>query len=113
MKLVRQNQYSGKRISEGKVAIYEKGNWSTICDKNWTMADAEVTCTDIGFPGAVQNTSLQRDIEEYKNILYKDYRCTGSEDYLNICPSKRSNSTSRCLHVAGLRCKDEGIYFII
>ena len=110
MKLIPQNSTSGKRVSEGKVLVFENGNWSTICGKDWTKDDADVTCKDLGFSsGAIEN--LTRNATGNETAVSKAYRCTGEEDRLINCRKIKSTCTSN--EVASVRCKNEGNLFNI
>lgn len=106
------NRTSENRISVGSVQVYENGNWKSICDNNWTKADSDVACKDIGFIGAIENLSVPYDHKEHKTLLKKDYMCTGKEDFFITCPSKHRDTTSDCPNIAAIRCKDAGICII-
>lgn len=38
---------------KGRVEIFHKGSWGTICDDNWTRNEATVVCRMLGFNRAV------------------------------------------------------------
>ena len=40
----------------GRVEIRVGDQWGTICDVFWGLADAEVSCRDLGYSGALQAT---------------------------------------------------------
>ena len=112
VKLISNAQTSAKRISVGRVEVYENGTWSAICDKKWTAAEANVTCTDLGFSGVYQELSLPLDAKETKTFLRREYRCAGKEEYLIKCnKSNEIRSTCPGKMAAGVRCKAEGILF--
>ena len=112
MKLISQKNTSKKRISEGKVKVYDNGKWSTICAKGWTKDDADVTCKDLGFSsGAIENLTTVATGNE--TAVFKAYRCTGEEEYLIKCPRSREiESTCPSNGVGSVRCKDDGNYLI-
>ena len=107
MKLTAINQTNKKRVSIGRVDVYDNGNWSIVCDRNWSVANANVTCKDLGFSGAIEPLLLPFHVKVNKTAVNYDYRCTGDEDYLIKCPrtTKRRRSCSYATHV---RCIDEG-----
>lgn len=37
------------RYVEGRVQVCEDGEWKNLCDVDWTLADAQVTCRTLNY----------------------------------------------------------------
>ncbi|WAR17670.1 DMBT1-like protein, partial [Mya arenaria] len=81
----------GPRVTEGRLEVYFRGQWGTICDRQFTSGDAEVT-------GGTYGTSSARTI-------IGNLSCHGNENDIAICPSDPWLNTS-CSHgnAVGVDC---------
>eukprot|EP00058_Branchiostoma_floridae_P016459 XP_002601947.1 hypothetical protein BRAFLDRAFT_86431 [Branchiostoma floridae] len=63
---------------EGRVEVYHKGQWGTVCDDGWGQTDAEVVCRQLGFPGAERATSSGYFGRGNGQIWLTQVGCTGT-----------------------------------
>uniref|UniRef100_A0A671VYD4 SRCR domain-containing protein n=1 Tax=Sparus aurata TaxID=8175 RepID=A0A671VYD4_SPAAU len=98
---------SGSSQCSGRVEIFYKGQWGTVCDDEWEMADADVVCRQVGCGHAVSALTNAHFGSGTGPIWLDDVECTGQES----CPrspfiDENCNSTS----VAGVVCTGKKIY---
>ncbi|KAK9978263.1 hypothetical protein ABG768_020022 [Culter alburnus] len=96
----------GDLPSSGRVEIYHDGQWGTVCDDGWELAEAQVVCRQMGFPGAISAKSGGRYGEGSGPIWLDDMNCKGSESVLSECSFKGWGVTD-CSHKedAGVVCE--------
>lgn len=77
----------------GRVEVFRKGEWGTVCDDDWDLRDAEVVCRQLGCGEAVEavtnphyNDSEPHFGQGSGPIWMNDVRCTGAELTLKNCP---------------------------
>ena len=84
-KLVATETNTSGRVFAGKVQFYaDDGKWYYLHDSDWTKADQDVLCKDIGFPEAARKTD-QHLKGENDSVVCKNYACSGKEPYLIKC----------------------------
>ncbi|XP_052762890.1 scavenger receptor cysteine-rich type 1 protein M130-like [Mya arenaria] len=98
----------GPRVTEGRLEVYFRGQWGTICDRQFTSGDAEVVCRQMNYQyfsgynvvktGGTYGTSSARTI-------IGNLSCHGNENDIAICPSDPWLNTS-CSHgnAVGVDC---------
>ncbi|XP_048008851.1 galectin-3-binding protein A [Megalobrama amblycephala] len=96
----------GDLPSSGRVEIYHDGQWGTVCDDGWDLAEAQVVCRQMGFPGAISVAPGGQYGEGSGPIWLDDMNCKGSESLLSECCFKGWGVTD-CSHKedAGVVCE--------
>ncbi|KAJ7315899.1 hypothetical protein JRQ81_002061 [Phrynocephalus forsythii] len=79
---------NGNSLNEGRVEVYFDGQWGTVCDDNWDIADASVVCRSLGFEKAEEAKSGAAYGEGSGPIVLDDVNCDGTEKYLAQCSSQ-------------------------
>ncbi|XP_067280213.1 galectin-3-binding protein A-like [Pseudorasbora parva] len=96
----------GDHPSSGRVEIYHDGQWGTVCDDGWDLAEGQVVCRQMGFLGAISVTAGGQNGEGSGPIWLDDMNCKGSESSLSEC-SFNGWGVTDCSHKedAGVICQ--------
>ncbi|VDI26090.1 Hypothetical predicted protein [Mytilus galloprovincialis] len=106
--------------NKGRLEIYYKGEWGTICDRGFDHVDAAVACRQLGFCSGKAIPAYEVDNGQ-GTIWFDKVDCSGSEHKLINC-TLSLDLTSYCYHGldVGLHCylscpaeEDEGLLRII
>ncbi|PIK47660.1 putative deleted in malignant brain tumors 1 protein-like isoform X5 [Apostichopus japonicus] len=94
---------NGRNETAGRVEIYRRGEWGTVCDDYWDISDAAVVCRQLGFPGVISAPGGASFGEGSGEIHMDDVACTGEESKLLSC---RHTAIDNCGHSedAGVVC---------
>ncbi|XP_068575120.1 galectin-3-binding protein A-like [Cebidichthys violaceus] len=99
----------GGGVADGRVEIYHDGKWGTVCDDDWDMAEAQVVCRQLRFPG-VKSVETGKDYGKASGPIWlDDLKCQGTENYLSTC-SFTSWGATDCSHKedVGVICEQSG-----
>ena len=101
-------------IGAGRVEVFYKGYWGTICDGGWDMRDAKVVCRQLGYQDVAR--TLQRgEVPSGSGLIWLvAIDCTGKEKNITSCYHNGWGINS-CSHSrdAGVECSKTGIYLLI
>ncbi|XP_015263526.1 PREDICTED: scavenger receptor cysteine-rich domain-containing group B protein [Gekko japonicus] len=77
----------GANSCQGRVEIFYKGTWGTVCDDDWGLCDASVVCKQMGCGHAVDYKTNAYFGYGTGHILLDNVNCDGSEPHLSACYS--------------------------
>ncbi|XP_032175470.1 galectin-3-binding protein [Mustela erminea] len=87
----------GNTPSEGRVEIFYRGQWGTVCDNLWDLTDASVVCRALGFTNATEALGGAAFGPGTGPVMLDEVECTGTEPSLANCTSL-GWLKSRCRH---------------
>ena len=98
---------SGPR--EGRVEIYYRGSWGTVCHDGWDINDARVVCRQLGYSSAVSAPHWARFGQGSGKIWLDVVQCQGNENHIVNC-QHRPWGTNYCSHSkdASVICSGKG-----
>ncbi|XP_042356220.1 lysyl oxidase homolog 3B [Plectropomus leopardus] len=99
-----------RKHNEGRIELFYKGEWGTICDDDFSIINAHVLCRQLGFVEATGWTHSAKYGKGQGKIWLDNVQCGGGEKSIELCRS-RGWGNSDCTHDedAGVVCKDERI----
>lgn len=76
---------NGANACQGRVEIFYKGNWGTVCDDEWELHDANVVCKQMDCGHAVAYRTNAYFGYGTGRILLDNVNCDGNEPQLSAC----------------------------
>ncbi|XP_069771631.1 scavenger receptor cysteine-rich type 1 protein M130-like [Narcine bancroftii] len=98
----------GKNRCSGIVEVPHAGQWWTLCDAHFSLADASVICYQLHCGAIIGTPGVAQFGEGSSPIWKKSYRCRGNESRIADCPFSLSDEV-RCSfgNISGVVCSDE------
>uniref|UniRef100_A0A3B5RAU8 SRCR domain-containing protein n=1 Tax=Xiphophorus maculatus TaxID=8083 RepID=A0A3B5RAU8_XIPMA len=93
----------------GRLEVKTDQSWSSVCEKDFDLQDAEVVCREIGCgPPSVHQGALYGEAEA--PVGSREFLCEGSESALLNCSSRKSSGRNSCSpgQAVGLTCSGRG-----
>jgi deleted-in-malignant-brain-tumors protein 1 len=98
----------GPSPDEGRVEVYQNGQWGTVCDDRWSIVESGVVCRQLGYSRAKHFYRLAYYGRGSGAVLMDDVRCAGNEVTLESC-EHLGPGQGDCSHKedVGVHCTDD------
>lgn len=98
----------GKDGCSGRVEVWHRGSWGTVCDDSWDMQDAEVACRQLGCGPALSALAEAAFGEGTGPIWLEQVECRGTEPSLQDCWARTAGGGAcRRKEDAAVNCSGE------
>ncbi|XP_055954988.1 uncharacterized protein LOC126811866 isoform X2 [Patella vulgata] len=98
----------GSGSHEGRVEVFDRREWKTVCDRYWDDKDASVVCRQLGYNGTGAISKNRAYFGEGRGNIVTQVQCNGNEEYFTDC---KYRSVSSCGHDrdSSVICKEMSI----
>ncbi|XP_078146215.1 scavenger receptor cysteine-rich type 1 protein M130-like [Centroberyx gerrardi] len=87
----------GPSRCSGRVEVFHRERWGSVCDDYWTIENADVVCRELNCGTALEAKPRAHFGEGKEDIWMDDVQCTGHETSLIKCPH-REFGDNNCGH---------------
>ncbi|XP_057575719.1 antigen WC1.1-like, partial [Hippopotamus amphibius kiboko] len=77
---------NGTNQCEGQVEMNISGRWRALCASQWSLANANVVCRQLGCGVAISTPRGPYSVEGSDQIWKAQFHCSGAESFLWSCP---------------------------
>ncbi|XP_078402177.1 CD5 antigen-like [Cetorhinus maximus] len=84
-------------MCSGRVEVYRKSSWGTVCSNGWNVSAASVVCRVLNCGTALSGTQNTSYGEGTGDIWLEDVKCDGTELSLDQC-SANPQVGNKCTH---------------
>ncbi|XP_072173260.1 uncharacterized protein [Diadema setosum] len=97
---------NGNTPFEGRVELFQDGQWATVCDDFWGLDDGRVVCRMLGFPDVTDVFLSAYFGQGSGEIVLDDVDCLGNEEHIIHDCDHEPIFKHNCWHSedAGVRC---------
>ena len=95
---------NGSAKHEGRVELFYRGNWGTVCDDDWDLQDANVVCKMLGYPRAIQALPFSAFGEGTGDIVLDNVNCSSENNIFDCGHNGYLNHNCKHLEDAGVVC---------
>ncbi|KAJ8373310.1 hypothetical protein AAFF_G00266660 [Aldrovandia affinis] len=97
----------GEGGCSGRLEVFHRGSWGTVCDDSWDLRDVQVVCRQLGCGPAKKAHGNATFGRGNGTIWLNEVKCRGTELHLWDCPhSLQQHSSCEHQNDAGVTCTD-------